>query len=461
MIKRAGWSLLPLYLAVTCWNTGAAETVSDNESSSFRLSGESRVRYEALDGQFRAGGSGGDQLLLLRTLIKGEWDVGPLTLVGELQDSRTYLADEGTPLGSSIANPLDILQAHLQFNAPGLLGVESESILKVGRQTVSIGSKRQIERVSYANVIKSFTGLHLISENADKDELHFLTVVPTRRFPNSRPDLDDNVLSGDEEEWNRVIWGSHYRNRNAFSGLVDGVWGEVFVYGLNEWDEPDRPSVNRDYITSGFRLHRPKETGQWDIDLEAAWRTGSRRLTNAAEDTTDLDVNAGMLFGALGFTFDVKWTPRIALEYYWASGDDSPDDTNFDQYERLFGSRRTDLNNTSIHGPLTPANLRAPGLRIEVTPSDRTSARLAWSAASLDSPTDAWVIARQRDLTGQSGDFIGHALDGRFVYEIVPDQIDVEIGASWFSKGEFGTSAPGATSDRNTSFVYFQMRVQK
>ena len=103
-----------------------------------KLSGETRVRYETLDGQFRAGREGSDQLLLFRSLLLAEADFGKVAIGAELQDSRTYLADDGTPLGSSIANPLDILQLYVRVDElPGVFGENSSSQLKVGRQTVS------------------------------------------------------------------------------------------------------------------------------------------------------------------------------------------------------------------------------------------------------------------------------------------------------------------------------------
>ena len=41
--------------------------------------------------------------------------------------------------------------------------------------------------------------------------------------------------------------------------------------------------------------------------------------------------------------------PNLAFQHYYTSGDDNPNDNRYDQFERLFGGRRTDLNNTSIH----------------------------------------------------------------------------------------------------------------
>lgn len=62
------------------------------------ISGTRRIRYEALDGQFRAGRTGGDQMLALRATLRvdlrHEWFEGG----AEVVDSRQELADSGTPI---------------------------------------------------------------------------------------------------------------------------------------------------------------------------------------------------------------------------------------------------------------------------------------------------------------------------------------------------------------------------
>lgn len=422
------------------------------------LKGEARMRYESLDGQFRAGLEGSDQLLLLRTLLLAEADTGPVSLGLELQDSRTYLADEGTPLSSSIANPLDILQLYLHADdLPGLLGAGSASELKLGRQPLAIGSQRQIERADFSNVIKSYTGAYLLSEAERGDELHLVYVVPTERFPDQRPALDDNELSGDEEQWERRVWAVHYRRADLFGALVPGLWGEAYVYGLDERDAADVPTPDRSYVAPGGRLYRAPKAGRWDMDLEVSRRTGTRYASSAPTDTQSLEVEADMAFLALGYTFDAPWQPRIAYEHYYASGDGDPGDLRYGQHERLFGSRRSDLNNTSIHGPLTPANLNAPGFRIEVKPNARWDGRFYYHAAFLASETDSWVIARRRDPTGQSGDFIGHTLDGRARYWVVPDSLRLEIGASALIYGEFAKDVPDGPEGDGTIFGYLQL----
>ncbi len=61
------------------------------------ISGTQRTRYETLDGQFRAGRSGGDQMLAFRTTLRLEAKSERFSLVGEVIDSRQELADSGTP----------------------------------------------------------------------------------------------------------------------------------------------------------------------------------------------------------------------------------------------------------------------------------------------------------------------------------------------------------------------------
>ncbi|GGD16913.1 alginate export family protein [Aquisalinus flavus] len=420
------------------------------------VSGETRVRYESLDGQFRAGRSGSDQALFLRTLLAVEAGKGPFTATLEIQDSRSYLDDSGTPLSTSYVNALDILQANVSMELPAWKSVDADLI--VGRQTVSIGSKRQIERVSYANVIKTYTGAHLVAGTPRGDEFHAILVVPVRGLPSDRDEIADNVIEADEEQWGRRIWGLHYRRADILAQTVPGLWGEAFVYGLEEEDRVDNPTPDRSYVTPGLRLYRAPVAGQWDVDLEGAWRTGSRRASNLPADTRDLDVSAGMLFAALGYTFERPWQPRVAVEYYYASGDDDPDDDRFDQYERLFGSRRTDLNNTSLHGPVTPANINAPGVRLSVTPGPRSDAMVKIASTSLASATDSWVIARLRDPSGQSGKSIGTMIDGRARYWLVEDRVQAELGASALFYGEFAETVPGGPEGERTLFGYAQIR---
>lgn len=421
------------------------------------LHGEFRARYESLNGQFRSNYTGSDQGLFFRSLIHAEAVEEGYAIGVELQDSRSYLTDSGSAISSSYVNPIDFLQVYVRLPIEGIWNDEFNGGLTLGRQTVSIGSKRQIERPSYANVIRAYTGAHLDLSNSDGDEFHAILLVPSERLSRQRDDVESNRPVFDEEQFERLIWGLHYRENDAFPEHLSSVWAEAFVYGLYERDALGGETANRRYVTPGFRLFRKPQLGQWNFDIEGALRFGSRRTTSNPDDKTDLDVFATQLLIRIGYTFEHPWEPNLAFQYYWASGDDDPDDGRYGQYERLFGSRRTDLNNTSLHGPLTPANLSAIGGRLEMKPTDRTTCRLTYSAAFLASKTDSFVVGRQRDPSGNSGSFIGHEIDSRFTYDIVPKQLTLEMGASALIHGEFTETNPQAPDSGDTYFGYSQL----
>ena len=421
-----------------------------------KIEGVSRARYETLDGQFRSGGKGGDQVLGFRNLFLVEADSGPIAAGFELQDARAYLDDSGTPLTTGIVDPLDVLQAYVRFDLDGALGSKTAS-LKLGRQTLAIGSQRVLERVDMANVIFAYTGAYWRSTNQRGDELHLVAVSPLGRLPNDRASLGENELSGDEEEWGRRLLGAHYRRADVLGEIFPDLWAEVFLYDLEERDTNTVATPNRHYLQPGFRLYRAPKAGRLDFDIEASRRSGTRRQTTGAGDLRDLAVDASMLYAHLGHTFDHPWRPRVQLDYYFASGDQDPTDANYEQFERLFGGRRSDLGHTGIHGPLTTANIDAPGGRIELRPSARLDFRLAYKAASLAEPRDAWVSAGVQDRSGASGDFIGHFYEARMRYWLQPQSLELEIGASAILNGEFAKNAPNASRQGNTTFGYVQL----
>ena len=127
---------------------------AEKSAPEFDLWGETRVRYETLDGQFRSGRTGGDQVLAIRSLLAGSVGWEGFKVVGELHDARAYLDDLGTPLSTSLVNTVDVLQAYLA------LGNEEGSQIKVGRFTLDIASRRFVERNDFRNTINAYTGFH-------------------------------------------------------------------------------------------------------------------------------------------------------------------------------------------------------------------------------------------------------------------------------------------------------------
>lgn len=422
------------------------------------ISGETRLRYESLQGQFRAGRTGGDQGFYARTLVLAEVPAGPLTLGAELQDSRAYGTDAGSPLTASLVNPADLLQAYVRFATPDPFDAKGEAELKLGRQTLDIGSRRVMERVEFANVISNFTGAYWRTRQPGGHEIHALIVAPVSFRPLDRPSLDDNRPQGDEEEWGRTIWGVHYRRANALPDLASGIWAEFALYGFHDEDRTGEPTPDRRYLQPNLRLFRaPAANRRWSFDLDVFHRSGTRRATSAPGDRRDLDVAAWKFHANVGYQFDAPWSPLIRLDWDYASGDDDPTDAAFDQYERLLGSRRTDLGNTGIHGPFQYQNINAPGGRIEVRPTARLDARLAYKAAHLASARDTWAGAGVRDPSGRSGTFIGHAFDWRARYWLAPERVRLEVGGALLLRGEFAKNAPNAARNGDSVYGYAQV----
>lgn len=423
------------------------------DGAAWRLSGESRARLEFLGNQFRAGLGGGDQALALRTLVAFERASGPLTLGVEFQDSRHYLDDDGSFLSTSQVAAADVLQGYVRFQADA---EGAGGTFTLGRQTIDIGSRRQLERVEFANVILNYTGLHG-QWRAGRDGWHLVFVSPVAKRPNDFESLRRNALAADREQWNRRIGALHWIRRDAWPARIRGLQLEGYVYTLDEDDSRRYRTPNRHYVTPGLRLLVAPAPGRWDAEVEAAWRFGNRRASDRPEDLRPLRVRARTVHAHAGYTFDGGWQPRIAIDWDYATGDRDPSDGRFDQYERLFGARRTDLGNTGIHGPLTPANLDAPGFRIEAQPDTDTDFRISFKRARLDQARDAWVVARVRDPSGRSGRSIGLSTDLRIRHWLLRDAARLEVGASYLALGRFARAAPNATGEGDPRYGYVQV----
>ncbi len=454
MGRQTGWwrTLILAAPAAMCFAGGAR---AENETAWLDISGESRIRYETLGNQFRAGGAGGDQFLALRSLLKIEADLSLLTVGVELQDARGYLDDSGTPISGSFVNPLDILQAYVRVPLGDVFGPGSDSAVQIGRFTLDIGSRRFVERNNFRNTINNYTGAYWTTRWPDLGtELHAFYTAPVNKEPFDRDDRGDNRFALDEEQAGRRFWGAHLRLGDL---VIPDLYTDVFTYGLDERDTQSLQTPDRDLTEAGVRIYVPPETSRPDVEIEAAYRWGTRHATAGPDDTADLDVSAWTLHAEIGYTLDHPWAPRVVIDYDLATGDDDPDDRRFGQYERFFGTRRGDLGNTSIHGPLTRANLSAPGGRVLIKPTGRMDARLAYKAAFLASDIDVWTVARLRDPSGRSGSFIGHGIDGRLRYWLVPQYLRGEIGGSVLIKGRFAQTAPGAPDTGDTLYGYAQL----
>lgn len=458
MHKSIYWALLilclnsPLNASPDSWSLDHALKTPEWLS----ISGQSRVRYELLDEQFRAGGNGDDQILVFRTNLLAvvtwdQWNFGV-----EILDSRQAYADDSTKISSGDVNPLDVLQLYSQWTINNIFTSEFESRIKVGRFTMDIGSRRFVARNRFRNAINSFSGVDWQwIDNNDQLFRAFYT-LPVQRLPREFERRKRNRTQGDDQDTEVSFWGLYYQSPENIFARWDSR-AELFYFGLDENDTNNRPTRNRDIHTLGARLYKKKALNQFDYQLEAAYQFGQSRASTDATDRDDLDHMAYFARAELGYSFDSVWKPRLIAQFDYASGDDDPDDGDNNRFDSLFGVRRFDFGPLGIYGPFPRANIISPGLRIQLKPSGDTSMFIAHRGYWLASDRDAWTVARIRDAEGNSGSYIGQQTEMRFRWDILPENLRWELGAAYLFKGSFADDAPNANDQGDSTFLYNQL----
>jgi len=411
------------------------------------LSGEHRTRVEGLGGQFRAGRSGGDQALAFRTLLKAELVLGRIAFTGEMMDSRATLVDEGSPLSTSLVNPLELLQAHVSLAAPDLLTSGSTTRLRAGRLTMDLGKRRLVARNRFRNTINGFTGLDLQWQGAGGRQLRaFYTLPVQRRIGGSLLDPEPRFDSEDSEV---QLWGLFF----AGPGLPWGSRGEVYLLGLHEDDAPGRATRNRELLTAGLRLYREPAPGHIDYELESMYQWGDSRASSAA--ALDLEHRAHFQHLELGYTFDAPARPQLLFQFDYASGDDDPGDDENNRFDTLFGARRFDFGPTSQFGPFARANLVTPGMRLRFAPARALKGFVSFRGFWLADSDDAWTTAGIANPPGESETHIGTQLEARVRVAVLPRNLRLELGAAQLFAGDLMQAA----GKDDSTYVYTQLVV--
>lgn len=404
------------------------------EDSGFEVSfsGSARLRYETLSAPFRAGQEGSDQFLSSQIFLRADAQMGWASAMIELIDARGVLADDGSSVSSSAVNALDLYQAYLD------LPLGERMSLRAGRFTMEIGSKRLADASSFSNVPDNFDGVQLRFQPGENwQALAFLT-APVERRPSSQASLRRNAQRLDRTDWDTRFGGLHLTR----TGLRENLNAEAYLFVL------DRAGGTRLY-TPGARLWREPQAGRADFEAELMVQTGHAVTGGVRED-----VSAASTHAVAGYTFDMRWNPRLSAQLAYASGDERAGDGEWNRFNPLFGGRRSDFGHTGLFGPLSRENLVSLGARLEVREGP-VRAHLLVQDVHLASRTDQWVRARLRDDTGASGRHIGQVFDARIQWRALPGRrLDLELGVAALRKGRFAREAPGAPASANPAYGY-------
>ena len=412
---------------------------------------EQRTRYETMNGSFKAGSQGGDQQIALQTDVFMEARFGGLRVGGEFLDARQSASDKGTGVNNTHVDETDFIQAYLAWADQNLFYSGLGTELIAGRQTLNLGSRRLVARNVFRNTINSFDGVRLRLLDYNNWQFNAFVTMPVGRYPNNAQKILDGVQEFDETEYKTWFSG-------GFLEVYDIAWGinsEIYLYRLDEGDRDRNPTRNRRYFTPGARFYIKPSNGKFDFQLEGIGQLGTVRATTAANDTKNLKHQAWYEHFDAGYTFDVPWSPRIALQYDYASGDKDPNDNKDQRFDTLFGARRFEFGPTGIYGAFARSNIKSPGYRLSIAPHKDVTAYLNHRIFWLAEAKDSWTTAGLRDKTGNSGNYLGQQLEllARWDFN---SSLNFEAGWAHLFKGRFAKTAPNAPDAKDVDYFYVQ-----
>jgi hypothetical protein len=324
---------------------------------------EQRTRYETVGGPYKAGSKGGNQQIPLQTTLWLEAHMSSFRLGTEFMDARALNSDSGTGVNNTMADTVDFLQAYAAWSDQNIFysGIGAEVV--AGRQTLNFGSRRLVARNAFRNTINSFTGVRLRLLDYGNWQFNGFVSTPVNRLPTSSTALLDDQQVFDREDTRTWFSG-------GFLELNDLGWNinsEIYLYHLDEGSSTSVPTRHRRYFTPGVRFYIKPAKSEIDFQLETIGQFGTVQATTAP-NSQNLNHTAWYQHADVGYTIDMPWSPRLAFEYDYASGDQNPNDTKDQRFDTLYGARRFEFGPTGIYGAFSRANINTPGFRINVSP---------------------------------------------------------------------------------------------
>lgn len=417
---------------------------------------EQRTRYETMDGNFKANGRGGDQQIALQTALWLQAHISKFRIGAEFLDARALGADSGSGVNNTHADTADFIQGYAAWADQNLFysGIGAEVV--AGRQTLNLGSRRLIARNAMRNDINSFTGIKLRLLDYDTWQFTGFVTMPVNRYPTAAADILDEVHEFDEED-------THTWFSGGFLELYNVAWninGEIYLYNLDEGDSIRNPTRNRRYFTPGVRFYLKPKKANFDFQVETIGQLGTVRSTTANTNGRDLEHAAWYQHVDIGYTFDLPWSPRLALEYDYASGDKNPNDNQDQRFDTLYGARRFEFGATGSYGAFARSNINTPGYRLTASPNKEVQLGLSHRFYWLASARDSWTTAGLQDTSGRSGDFIGQQLELTARWDF-NSSLNFETGWAHLFKGEFTKKAPSApTVKEDVDYLYVQSQLR-
>ena len=297
------------------------------------IGAQSRIRYEIKENagsfpnfDFRREGVANDNSYLdLRERVHLGWlPCSWFTIYGEGRDSSS-IGDHRHP--SPDTDRFDLHQGFIRVGDASKFPVTA----KIGRQELVYGDERLVGNADWANVPRAFDAAKLRFETANfwVDAFTARVVVPVNHEFNMPNDYD--WLSGIYASTSTIIPKQesqlYFLSRNASAKAATAVSGALVSL----------PSA-RDVYTLGARIKSlPGLWHGWDYTAELAKQFGSMNVAVPGIGRQRLEHEALAASAGTGYTWtEVLGSPRLGLEYNFASGDHNPTDGKNETFDNLF-----------------------------------------------------------------------------------------------------------------------------
>ncbi len=395
------------------------------------LENQSRFEYreDNFDFDSRQDAATDDSWLLSRTRVSLLIKPTPFfKLFIQGQDSREFGSDRPNipgVLGAEGDDPADIFQAYVEIGDTKT----SPWSLKIGRQMLDYGTSRLVGSLPWGNFARSFDAIKISYTTGDAwlDAFAASPVVVDRSGLNES-DLD-TVLYG---LYGHVPWAGH---------VV-----EPYALYLRDAD------TDRDVFTIATHLKsRPAHPGQWDYEAELAYQFG---------EIADRDLSALAGFAQVGYSLPGSWTPRLAVEYSFATGDRQADDAEINTFQNLYPT------NHLVYGYMdlfSWQNLHDLRFILSAKPLKCLTLSVDWHSFWLASTEDGWRRANARTvvrpLDGRAksaSNYAGSELDCLMSWKAA-DWLSVIVGYSHFFAGGY-LHDTGGSSDADFVYLMTQLR---
>ncbi|MBY0406473.1 MAG: alginate export family protein, partial [Rickettsiales bacterium] len=366
-----------------------------------------RYRFEHRDNDFRRNFKTVDNPHLHRTraYLAVKEIADPFRATMELQDSRMYNTE--FPRDNREWNTFDVLQGYGELYFKESAQHKTLSV-RVGRMAFEELDRRLIARNEWRNTTNNFQGVRtLLGTKDDPWQLDAFAFNPVERL----------ISTSDERNERQIFYGGilHLRENSKV------VTWQPFFLGLKQDGRPGL--IDRNIYSPGLRAYGWFGDSGFDWDASFVYQFG-RNGTQSHQ--------AIGAVGEVGYRWQHDWKPRVSLNYGYGSGDENPNDSTNERFERFFGFARPWSNDDYFQWE----NLHAPKFRVEFQPSKDLRIDTGYNGYWLASDTDRWNVANLRDPTGRSGDFLGQEYDIRLRYKVHAN-LDANLGYAYFKPGEF------------------------